>query len=317
MSDQPLLSICIPTYNRSGYLNKTIESIVRSDGFNERDVEVIVSDNASTDGTERAVSEWTARYSNIKYYKNAENIKDRNFPIALGRASGQFRKLHNDTLIFNQGALQTMLSLLREHAAAKPVLFFLNQRSGVFHATSIEEFLKKISFQITWIGGFGVWEDSCEGISDCFTGCDESLWQVPFLLNTCAGKDDFVAAGFPFFTQQTVSKKDISYGLYQVFYVNYLGFIKQQLEKGFISKECYDDLEKDLLFNFFPYWLYQFEIQNKQLVYSDKEDLLALVLSAYKDKEYYKEFLGKYNLLKLKEKIKRLVKPILRKNKIR
>ena len=47
---QPLLSICIPTYNRSEQLRRALESLVGQEGFSE--VEVVISDNCSTDGTE-------------------------------------------------------------------------------------------------------------------------------------------------------------------------------------------------------------------------------------------------------------------------
>lgn len=48
----PLLSICIPTYNRSTYLRESIESIIHQSEFISGDVEIVISDNASTDNTE-------------------------------------------------------------------------------------------------------------------------------------------------------------------------------------------------------------------------------------------------------------------------
>ena len=47
-----ILSICIPTFNRSAYLESTIESIVNQALFRDRMyVEIVVSDNASSDAT--------------------------------------------------------------------------------------------------------------------------------------------------------------------------------------------------------------------------------------------------------------------------
>lgn len=48
---QPLLSICIPTYNRASYLEGAILNIITDNAFGD-EVEIIISDNASTDNTE-------------------------------------------------------------------------------------------------------------------------------------------------------------------------------------------------------------------------------------------------------------------------
>jgi len=47
-TDKPLVSIIIPTYNRANYLEKAIESVLKQTYEN---IEIIVSDNASTDNT--------------------------------------------------------------------------------------------------------------------------------------------------------------------------------------------------------------------------------------------------------------------------
>jgi abequosyltransferase len=75
----PLLSICIPTFNRRKYLQECFESIITQDGFNEQDIEIVISDNASEDDTSSLVYEYMNRYSNIVYHRNEENIgADRN-----------------------------------------------------------------------------------------------------------------------------------------------------------------------------------------------------------------------------------------------
>ncbi|EBH2219729.1 glycosyltransferase, partial [Salmonella enterica] len=46
-----LISFCIPTYNRKEYLEELLNSINNQEKFN-LDIEICISDNASTDGTE-------------------------------------------------------------------------------------------------------------------------------------------------------------------------------------------------------------------------------------------------------------------------
>ena len=71
---QPLLSICIPTYNREKYLQECLESIIHQEGFNTEDIEIVISDNASQDNTTQLVETYKAKYPNIKYFRNVENI---------------------------------------------------------------------------------------------------------------------------------------------------------------------------------------------------------------------------------------------------
>ena len=98
MCAQPLLSLCIPTYNRCKYLRRSLDAIVNNKDF-DSDIEVVISDNASTDETADLCKDFTRRYPNVKYYKNVENVNDRNFSLALDRATGRYVKLMNDNYI--------------------------------------------------------------------------------------------------------------------------------------------------------------------------------------------------------------------------
>lgn len=63
---QPLLSICIPTFNRCDILNDTLKSIINDEAFDD-DIEIVISDNFSSDSTEYVCKKYTDSYSNIKY----------------------------------------------------------------------------------------------------------------------------------------------------------------------------------------------------------------------------------------------------------
>lgn len=305
---QPLLSICIPTYNRSQYLKKTIDSIIGQEEFKSENVEIIISDNCSTDDTEIVCKKYTEQYENIKYFKNQENVRDRNFPLVLSKGSGVLLKLCNDTLIFNKDALNDLLHLIRNCQDEKPVIFTSNnsQYPNEITVKSLQDFLNIISFNITGIGGLSIWKEDFNSFGNTYEGCDESLWQVPCLLKYVNTKKNAVVYNKRIFTTQTVEKKNISYGLYKVFYTNYLGFVKKYINNG-ISRACFDWLEKDLLLNFFPYWMVQYKLQDKQLDYSKSEDLIQCVKEAYKSKPYYKKFLRLYIFTFLKIYVKKIL----------
>ena len=95
----PLVTIGIPTYNRAdGYLKQALNSAVNQTYQN---IEIIVSDNCSTDNTEGVVEGFND--SRIRYVKHNENIgANNNFNYCLEQAKGSyFLLLHDDDLIDN------------------------------------------------------------------------------------------------------------------------------------------------------------------------------------------------------------------------
>lgn len=65
------MTICIPTYNHAHFLPSAIKSAIAQ---SERNIEIIVVDNCSTDATGQLVSDFAAHDSRVKYVKNSENI---------------------------------------------------------------------------------------------------------------------------------------------------------------------------------------------------------------------------------------------------
>jgi glycosyltransferase involved in cell wall biosynthesis len=66
----PLVSIGIPTYNRAETLIKTIESILMQ---NYQNLEMIISDNASTDRTEEVCLNYVKQDNRIRYIRQSVN----------------------------------------------------------------------------------------------------------------------------------------------------------------------------------------------------------------------------------------------------
>jgi glycosyltransferase involved in cell wall biosynthesis len=84
----PLVSIGIPTYNRAVTLRRAIESAARQTYPN---IEIIISDNASTDGTEALCREWAASSANIVYIRRDVNQGAvNNFLSARDAARGEY-----------------------------------------------------------------------------------------------------------------------------------------------------------------------------------------------------------------------------------
>jgi len=90
-------SVIIPTYNRAGFIRRTIQSVLYQQYKN---FEVIIVDDGSTDNTEEVISNF--EFSNLFYFKtpNLERGAARNFGIA--KAKGDYITfLDSDDILYN------------------------------------------------------------------------------------------------------------------------------------------------------------------------------------------------------------------------
>lgn len=67
----PLVSICIPTYNGEKYITETLTAACEQSYEN---IEIIISDDGSTDDTLKVCKHFSKKNSNIKIFKNAKNL---------------------------------------------------------------------------------------------------------------------------------------------------------------------------------------------------------------------------------------------------
>ena len=165
---RPLLSICIPTYNRSDVLEKCLDSIVTNSSFDSR-VEVVISDNCSTDNTRNVVERYINRYKNISYYCNKENIGgERNFIKSLSLGKGEFIKLWNDYSVVKDKGLDYLLYLIDKYKSSKPVLLFplSNNTNEVIICSSFDDVVSNLYHGLSWIGIYGFWYEDFHGIKN-------------------------------------------------------------------------------------------------------------------------------------------------------
>ncbi len=124
-----VLSICIPTYNRSTYLSNTLAQLTKENSFlNTDDVEIVISDNCSSDETEDICKHYKEKFGKkIVYYKQKENIHDKNFTFVLSLAKGTYVKLNNDNLFFKSGELDKFVDFLKSRKA-QDIILLVNKK---------------------------------------------------------------------------------------------------------------------------------------------------------------------------------------------
>ena len=89
-SPHPVVSIGVPVYNTERFIAGALDSLLAQ---TFADFELIISDNASTDGTREICESYAARDSRIRYIRQSENIGlPRNWNAVVHAASGEFFK---------------------------------------------------------------------------------------------------------------------------------------------------------------------------------------------------------------------------------
>ncbi|MHA8074888.1 glycosyltransferase [Aquirufa sp. HETE-40SA] len=229
-----LLSICIPTRNRSNFLNKTLNSIVIQKIFIEtNEIEIVISDNASEDETELVCMKFIESFpQKIRYYKNKIDLVDKNFEKVLSYGNGTFLKLNNDTLTHNYNSLRILLNYIKDFNNKDNILFFSNNYSKIKEReiNSINDFIKYTYYSGTWIGSFGIWKSDFSKLSDFSRSSHLKLIQFDVLLRLIDLKKNIIVINECIFKTIPVPSKG-GYDLIEVFLKNILYIInKNDLE---------------------------------------------------------------------------------------
>jgi acetyltransferase-like isoleucine patch superfamily enzyme len=257
----PTLSICIPTYNRSSLLRETLQSICDQTVFkNTAQVEIVVSDNGSSDDTFQIVQEFISFYGDkIVYNRNDKNILDLNFYKAICIGRGTFLKLNNDTAVHKNGSLDLILSLVAKFDAEKPQIFFSNSRargeSKVYIGKELQEFMQLCSYFTGWIGGFGIWRDDAPTMEMFFEkNWASQLSQVETILDLVNRKQSFAVVDVEITRTTRVSKVSPS-SLSKIYGKNYAEILRPFVDRGTLTREFYDsEMQRVIEQLIFPYF---------------------------------------------------------------
>lgn len=250
LKDRPLLSICIPTYNRAEILEKTLSSITSQKLFqSENSVEIVVSDNNSNDGTEAVAKKYTAKYANkIKYFRNKENVRDLNFYYALKRGNGCFIKLSNDTAVFEEGSLEYLVGRVKENLGRNKFIFFSNRKESSSCEVNLDGFIQDMSFYFTWIGCLGLWRHDLSLFTkgQFIEWSKDSLMQCHVVLRLIEKYGTVIIYNRNYCNICTPSLSG-SYDLSKVFIYNYLSILNRWLSLNLLSKKTFDYAKWDVL----------------------------------------------------------------------
>lgn len=285
--DRPLISICIPTYNRAKEVEKSIISIVTQ--VDPELVEVIVSDNASTDGTQEVVKAYASRYPNVKYFRNKENIgSERNIIESIKRASGIYIFLHGDDDYFKQGSLHRIIQMVDKHPQC--AIFFmevLKDKKDVILGKGLDEYCKETSIYCTFMSSVMFRKDYYLNIEDPTLFIGSFINQVYIQYKILQQNPHFCIIRDAIFTQEGNDISGYNYG--EVFVKNYidiLNYFEGREPIAHITSKTIREEKKKMLDTTIFYW-YRYILKNNIPVSLENFD--QIFFDYYKDEPYFEE----------------------------
>lgn len=263
-----ILSICIPTYNRANFLKNSLDSLYKQLNKNNQNyVEVMVSNNCSTDNTDLVVQSYLQKGMPITYFKNKENLgPDGNFLQCIYQAKGKYVLLLGDDDLLLDGSVDTLIEILSrndygivylsgrpyaERDAKGPAFSEVDLKRETY--TDKNLFLQREHVNITFMSG-NLFNKTLVPNFDASIYTKSNLLQVSFFLYAACRAEKNLFLKEKFLAVGGNTDDNGGYGLYKVFGVN-LFDILTSFKREEISDETIQRIANYTLLGFFPYFI--------------------------------------------------------------
>ena len=300
-NQQVLLSICIPTYNRAKALDGNLKALNKQILGKNLPLELIVSDNCSTDETSIVVNKHIEDGMFINYIRNNVNLgAEGNFAQCYRKAKGKYVLVVGDDDYLIDGKLEKLLDYLKEGDYGL-VHLSTNSKSKisieVFSDSTL--FLKNISYWITYITSNVVNTKYLKGYDfEKYSGT--SLAYMALYLTATTSHEKNMLIHERIFEEGIESKSNGGYNFFEVFVVNYLKVWKDFVKSKKITNKLFYWIKRDIFKYFLSNYIVELLILKRTGNFKIKSAWKILFFS------YGAFFYSYYYLIKLI--IKRLLK---------
>ena len=109
----PLVSICVPTYNRAAALRESLKAVC---GQTYAPLEILISDNCSEDGTEQVGRDLMRNDPRVRYVRQSSNIGlHGNHNFCIDQSKGEFICLFHDHDERSLDIVSEYVSFMQQH----------------------------------------------------------------------------------------------------------------------------------------------------------------------------------------------------------
>ena len=129
MTALPRVSIAVPVYNGERFLRESLDGLL---GQTFTDFELVIADNASTDGTEAICREYVARDPRVRYHRNERNLGGPgNFRRVFWLCRGEYHKWSTADDLWEPTLVERCVAVLD----SRPEVVLAYPRSNIVDAT--------------------------------------------------------------------------------------------------------------------------------------------------------------------------------------
>ncbi len=124
----PLISIAMTTYNGDKYLKEQLDSIYSQ---THKNIEIIVSDDCSTDGTVEILDKYSKSHG-LKYHRNNNNLGFvKNFEYAISLCKGEYIALSDQDDIWVDNKLETLIKKIKSNLLIHSDCKIINENGDI------------------------------------------------------------------------------------------------------------------------------------------------------------------------------------------
>lgn len=274
---KPLLTIAVPTYNRAWCLRELLPLLV-DQLTDEPRIELLISDNASSDDTPSVVGEAAAQGLRARYIRNDQNVgPDANFLQCFEQARGKYVWLFSDDDLIVPGGLAKILKYCE--AANYDLIWVSSYSFGEFHMprpldvrndaieiSDAKEYAKLVHIFFTFISGNIVNKDRVLAAGPKpFSGLvGTGLIQLGWAYTALNG---FVRGLY--IREQLIAVRQNNTGGYKLFQV--FGPMLAKITNSWVSSaRIAQIIINGTLLRFWPFWLLKYKKCEKDFVQEGK-----------------------------------------------
>ena len=291
---RPILTYGIITYNRSKYLRKSLKSVLDQVG-NDELVEVLVSDNCSTDDTKEVVQEFQKKYKNLRYHCNEMNVGgDANIHVALREGRGEYVIAAGDDDYLTDGMLYLVINYIyrhRDHA----IIFMSNRVDGVeftpYDGTGYLDYILQLGCFMTWITCIMIKKDIYMAIPDPEKYTDTHLSQVYVQLEILKRNPRYSILMGTFLARGGGDHPASGYNFMEVFVKNYFDILNATVD---IPHTVLSVDKERLMRKLVLPWCEAITKRNIDLSFAGWDTILA---EYYGEEPYYEQICSKMNTI--------------------
>lgn len=265
-SPSPLLTIAIPTFNRAAYLDNCLASLVPQVKECAGEVDLVVSDNASTDTTPEVVRRHAIVFPSLRVVRNPHNIgSDHNIAQCFALATAKYVLIFGDDDVLLPGALNRILPILRgadhgvvfmkaygydhDYLRERPLSFGVRERVYA----DAQAFIRRVNVHCSFISA-NILNRSVIGAEGQQAQIETNLVQVYlFFLAALRARSNVYVPGY-----LVAAKRNNSggYNYLRVFAANFNAALQHFAGSG-LSAETRRKVKSKVVFRHLPYYVLQ------------------------------------------------------------